>query len=65
VSGAKREGEVADYASTNHQMSGPLIKLFEKKYPFITVKLAFKESRPKLRRDSMPWMSWERASWVS
>ena len=40
VSGAKREGEVADYASTNHQMNGPLIKLFEKKYPFITVKLA-------------------------
>jgi iron(III) transport system substrate-binding protein len=40
VAGAKREGEVADYTSTNHQMTGPLIKLFEKKYPFITVKLA-------------------------
>ena len=40
VAGAKREGEVADYTSTNHQMSGPLVKLFEKKYPFISVKLA-------------------------
>ena len=40
VAGAKKEGEVADYTSTNHQMSGPLIKLFEKKYPFIVVKLA-------------------------
>ncbi len=40
VAGAKREGEVADYTSVNHQMSGPLVKLFEKKYPFISVKLA-------------------------
>jgi iron(III) transport system substrate-binding protein len=40
VAGAKREGEVSDYTSTNHQMSGPLVKLFEKKYPFISVKLA-------------------------
>lgn len=40
VTGAKREGEVADYTSTNHQMSGPLVNLFQKKYPFITVKLA-------------------------
>src|SRR5688572_176149 len=40
VAGARREGEVADYTSTNHQMSGPLVKLFEKKYPFITVKLS-------------------------
>ena len=40
VAGAKKEGEVADYTSTNHQMSSPLIKLFRKKYPFIVVKLA-------------------------
>ncbi|MGH7823823.1 MAG: ABC transporter substrate-binding protein [Candidatus Binatia bacterium] len=40
VAGAKREGELTDYTSTNHQMSGPLVKLFEKKYPFITVNLA-------------------------
>ena len=40
VAGAKREGEVADYTSVNHQMSGPLVKLFEKKYPFISIKLA-------------------------
>ena len=40
LAGAKREGEVADYTSTNHQMSNPLVKLFEKKYPFIKVNLA-------------------------
>jgi iron(III) transport system substrate-binding protein len=40
VAGAKREDEVADYTSTNHQMTEPLVKLFEKKYPFIKVKLA-------------------------
>jgi iron(III) transport system substrate-binding protein len=38
--GARKEGEVADYTSTNHQMSGPLLAEFQKKYPFITVKLA-------------------------
>jgi iron(III) transport system substrate-binding protein len=40
AAGAKREGEVTDYTSTNHQMSGPLVKLFEKKYPFIRVNLS-------------------------
>jgi iron(III) transport system substrate-binding protein len=40
VAGAKREGEVADYTSANLQMSDPLAKLFEKKYPFIKVNLA-------------------------
>jgi len=39
AAGAKREGEVADYTTTNQQMSGPLVALFEKKYPFIRVKL--------------------------
>jgi len=40
VTGAKREGEVTDYSSSNLQMSGPLVKAFEKKYPFVAVKLA-------------------------
>src|SRR3970040_1130350 len=40
VTGAKREGEVAYYTSTNHQMSGPLVNLSQQKYPFTTVKLA-------------------------
>lgn len=40
VAGAKREGEVVDYTTTNHQMSGPLVNLFQNKYPFVTVKLA-------------------------
>jgi iron(III) transport system substrate-binding protein len=40
IAGARREGEVADYTTTNQQMSGPLVNLFEKKYPFISVKLA-------------------------
>jgi iron(III) transport system substrate-binding protein len=40
AAGAKREGEVADYTTTNVQMSQPLANLFQKKYPFISVKLA-------------------------
>jgi iron(III) transport system substrate-binding protein len=40
VAGARKESEVADYTSANLQLSGPLVKLFEKKYPFISVKLA-------------------------
>ncbi|MGH7766206.1 MAG: extracellular solute-binding protein, partial [Candidatus Binatia bacterium] len=40
AAGAKKEGEVADYTSTNHQMSGPLLAEFQKRFPFITVKLA-------------------------
>ena len=73
MAGAKREGEVTDYTSTNHQMSGPLVKLFEKKYPFIRVNLvthrrqsrSFKERRPKPGRGSMPWTLSEPANWES
>jgi iron(III) transport system substrate-binding protein len=40
VAGAKKEGEVTDYSSANQQLSGPLVKLFENKYPFVAVKAA-------------------------
>jgi iron(III) transport system substrate-binding protein len=40
VAGARREGEVADYTTTNQQMGQPLVGVFEKKYPFVGVKLA-------------------------
>ncbi|MGH7834043.1 MAG: ABC transporter substrate-binding protein [Candidatus Binatia bacterium] len=40
VAGAQKEAQIVDYTTTNHQMSQPLVKLFEKKYPFIGVKLA-------------------------
>jgi iron(III) transport system substrate-binding protein len=40
VAGARREGEVADYTTTNQQMGQPLVALFEKKYPFVGMKLA-------------------------
>jgi iron(III) transport system substrate-binding protein len=40
AAGAKKEGEVADYTTTNVQMTQPLVNLFQKKYPYIGVKLA-------------------------
>lgn len=40
AAGARKEGEIADYTTTNQQMSGPLVAAFEKRYPFVRVKLA-------------------------
>ena len=37
AAGATREGEVADYTTSNQQMSAPLVALFEKKYPGVSV----------------------------
>lgn len=40
IAGAKQEGQLVDYTTSNLQMSRPLVKLFESKYPFISVKVA-------------------------
>jgi iron(III) transport system substrate-binding protein len=40
IAGAKKERELADYTTSSHEMSHPLVKLFESKYPFIAVKVA-------------------------
>lgn len=40
VAGAKKEGQLVDYTSSNQRMSHPLVKLFESKYPFLSVKVA-------------------------